>query len=171
MPPPAYTPTVPATDYSSLSTFRSILIVDSSGFTAGRSWEAISSALGAATPICASKDNDGISLYFLNQRFNALPAQHRTNAGSCSAVCQTAGDIFQRVLPCSTHPPSACLQSILTPYKNSLTRSKHLGEEKPLDVIAITDGQPSHDPESIIMQQTKQLECFKMPLYSSIRFY
>ncbi|KIW04818.1 hypothetical protein, variant [Verruconis gallopava] len=160
-PPPAYTPTVAyshaqatgsANDsdsdpYAFLSTFDTIFVIDDSGSMAGRSWTETQHALEAITPICTAHDADGIDLYFLN----APDSVYYRNVKDSSAV----REIFSMVRPRGQTPLGTKLNQILKPY---LARfEKNPETTKPINIIVITDGEPSDDPESVIIYAARKL--------------
>lgn len=87
------------TEFSFLSTFDTIFLIDDSSSMAGRSWRETREALKTVTPICTAYDADGIDLYFLNESDN-VEYKNIINP----AVVET---IFNNVRPGAEHPPAA----------------------------------------------------------------
>lgn len=173
-PPPAYTPgpaaqqtpnnaatsaTAPSSTaddpYSFLRTFDTIFLIDDSGSMAGRSWRETGKALEAITPICTQRDADGIDLYFLNHPDSSL----YKNVTSASTVVE----IFQTVRPYGGTPTGQRLNNILRPYLRKYERDPE--RTKPINVIVITDGEPSDDVESPIIAAARKLDKLEAPAW------
>ncbi|MCJ1335736.1 hypothetical protein MMC09_001009 [Bachmanniomyces sp. S44760] len=200
-PPPAYTPsapqpqpqpqsstmpTIPTTTstednpYAFLSTFDTIFLIDDSGSMAGRSWRETAQALATITPICTAHDADGIDIFFLNHPDTPFAK----NVTSSSAVVE----LFQTVRPSGGTPTGSRLNSILKPYLRSLeiasmagttTGNSHSGSSgngietiKPLNIIVITDGVPSDDVESVIINAARKLDKWDAPAWQvGVQFF
>jgi uncharacterized protein YegL len=174
--PPAYTPgpaqshdaprsVTAATDsdpYAFLKSFDTIFLIDDSGSMAGRSWRETAEALSTITPICTERDADGIDIYFLNHPDSSL------YQGIKSA--STVVEIFQTVRPSGATPTGQRLHKILKPY---LQRYEHAPDTtKPINIIVITDGEPSDDVESPIIQTAKKLDKLDAPAWQvGIQFF
>lgn len=177
-PPPAYTPNhiAPAAAaplptsgaaikddrYAFLSSFDTVFLIDDSGSMAGRSWRETAQALASITPICTAHDADGIDLYFLNARDN--PWYRNITAPS------TVTEIFSAVRPQGGTPTGQRLTQILKPY---LARYKANPDgTKPLNIIVITDGEPSDDVESPIIDVAKKLDKLDAPAWQiGVQFF
>ena len=143
---------------------------------AGRSWRETAKALSAITPICTSHDADGIDILFLNHR-NPLAT---TGAGGYTNITTTAAveRLFNAVHPVGGTPTGTRLQHILKPYllqlEDALERTAH-GHDvtvKPLNIIVITDGVPTDDVESVIVQAAKRLDGIQAePWQVGIQFF
>jgi uncharacterized protein YegL len=176
--PPAYTPgpaqtttvdeprsVVAATDadpYAFLKSFDTVFLIDDSGSMAGRSWRETGKALETITPICTQRDADGIDIYFLNHPDSSL-YKNITTAG-------TVVEIFQTVRPSGATPTGQRLNKILKPYLQRY--EKRPESTKPINIIVITDGEPSDDVESPIIQAAKQLDKLDAPAWQvGIQFF
>ncbi|KAF1939924.1 hypothetical protein EJ02DRAFT_424428 [Clathrospora elynae] len=174
--PPAYTPG-PATNtdapqsasastdadpYAFLKSFDTIFLIDDSGSMAGRSWKETGAALETITPICVQRDTDGIDIYFLNHPDSYLYKN--------IATAGTVVEIFQTVRPSGATPTGQRLNKILKPY---LARyEKYPETTKPINIIVITDGEPSDDVESPIIQAAKKLDKLDAPAWQvGIQFF
>jgi hypothetical protein len=148
--------------YAFLSSFDTVFLIDDSGSMAGRSWRETSKALEAITPICTAHDADGIDIYFLNARDSAW--YHNITTPS------TVTEIFSAVRPQGGTPTGTRLNQILKPY---LTRFAANPEgTKPLNIIVITDGEPSDDVESPIINAAKKLDKLDAPAWQvGIQFF
>jgi uncharacterized protein YegL len=182
-PPPAYTPpanppslgqavattaipvaSTPDDRYAFLSSFDTIFLIDDSGSMAGRSWRETLAALRAITPICTAHDADGIDIIFLNHH-PANPADH------CNITTPEAVErIFTSVRPSGGTPTGIRLDNILRPY---LARYAENPEgTKPLNIIVITDGVPSDDVESVIINAAKKLDRADAPAWQvGVQFF
>ena len=164
--PPAYTPPVASTQddqYAFLSSFDTVFLIDDSGSMAGRSWRETAGAISAITPICTAHDADGIDIYFLNAR----DSSEYKNIKSSADVFR----IFESVRPYGGTKTGERLCNILTPY---LRRIDQEGVEnvKPLNIIVITDGVPSDDPETEIKRAMRKLEKVDAPMWQvGIQFF
>jgi uncharacterized protein YegL len=175
--PPAYTPgpaqqtnvgapssMTASTDgdpYAFLASFDTVFLIDDSGSMAGSSWEETSKALATIAPICTARDEDGIDVYFLNHPDSSL-YKRITKA-------ETVVEIFQTVKPAGATPTGQRLYKILKPY---LQRYEKNSEIKPINVIVITDGKPSDDVESAIIQVATKLDELDAPAWQvGIQFF
>ena len=164
-PPPAYAAATTAQasssasndsdPYAFLTQFDTVFLIDDSGSMIGRSWRETQKALEAVTPICTAHDADGIDLYFLNAPDN--PWYHNVTSAS------TVAEIFSAVRPRGGTFLGQRLNNILKPY---LTRcTANLEATKPINIIVITDGEPSDDPESVIINAAKKLDKMDAPAW------
>jgi hypothetical protein len=159
--------------YAFLSTFDTVFVIDDSGSMAGSSWREVSEALRAILPICTSHDKDGIDLFFLNHRSGSPAPEGKAADGYYNVTHpERVQDIFRRASPRSMTPTGTRLQSILKPYVATLERAADMAAIKPVNVIVITDGQPSDDPEAVIVQQARKLDRIDAPPYQvGIQFF
>lgn len=164
----------PEDKYAFLNTFDTIVVIDDSGSMAGRSWRETRDALRAITPICTSHDADGIDLYFLNHRSRESTPNGKAPGGYYNIrSADQVQQLFEHVRPGGATPTGTRLQHILKPYVASLARRPNNMEEvKPVNVIVITDGCPTDDPEAIIVQHAKKLDRLEAPPYQvGIQFF
>ncbi|MCJ1314546.1 hypothetical protein MMC25_008228 [Agyrium rufum] len=165
-PPPAYQPFITtATDdpFAFLSTFDTVFLIDDSGSMAGASWRQTGEAIAAITPICTSHDTNGIDIYFLNHT-DSSEYKNLKAATDVQAV-------FQSVRPYGGTPTGTKLNAILKPYLVELEK-KGVEKVKPLNIIVITDGVPSDDVESVIINVAKKLDKFDAPAWQvGIQFF
>lgn len=148
--------------FAFLGTFDTVFLIDDSGSMAGRSWREVAAALKSITPICTAHDADGIDIYFLNKA-DEPQFRHITSP-------EEVDRIFGRVRPQASTPTGTRLNAILKPYLKDLEQR---GDSvKPLNIIVITDGQPSDDPESIIINAAKKLDALEAPPWQvGIQFF
>ena len=141
--------------YAFLTQFDTVFLIDDSGSMVGRSWRETQKALEAITPICTAHDADGIDLYFLNAPDN--PWYHNVTSAS------TVAEIFSAVRPRGGTFLGQRLNNILKPYLARCTAN--LEATKPMNIIVITDGEPSDDPESVIINAAKKLDKMDAPAW------
>ncbi|PCD20151.1 hypothetical protein AU210_016726 [Fusarium oxysporum f. sp. radicis-cucumerinum] len=78
--------------------------------------------------------------------------------------------LFKSVRPCGSTPTGSRLHSILKPYVAHLSRrAANVDSTKPVNIIVITDGSPSDDPESIIVHHAKKLDQIEAPPHQALR--
>ncbi|EXK25923.1 hypothetical protein FOMG_17490 [Fusarium oxysporum f. sp. melonis 26406] len=160
--------------YAFLSTFDTIFIIDDSGSMAGRSWREVREALRTIAPICTSHDPDGIDVYFLNHRSPAVGTGVQSPGGYFQIRdANQVQYLFESVQPCGATPTGSRLHSILKPYVAHLSRrAANVGSTKPVNIIVITDGCPTDDPESIIIHHAKKLDQIEAPPHQvGIQFF
>ena len=123
---------------------------------AGRSWRETSQAIASIAPICTAHDKDGIDIYFLNAPDSA-DYKNITRADEVQRI-------FQTVRPSGGTFTGSKLNAILKPYLRECEAKKsNLESVKPLNIIVITDGVPSDDPESVIVAHAKKLDKIEAP--------
>lgn len=140
---------------------------------AGRSWREVQAALSSITPICTAHDADGVDIYFLNHRSlaSASPSQGKAAGGYTNVTGVAAvNHIFTTVRPGGMTPTGTRLNQILKSY---LRRYEQAVEQaggdpdatdvKPINLIMITDGVPSDDPESVLLSVAQKLDKLEAP--------
>lgn len=148
--------------YAFLKSFDTIFLIDDSGSMAGRSWRETGKALETITPICTERDADGIDIYFLNHPDSSI----YKNVTTASTVIE----IFQTVRPAGATPTGQRLQKILKPYLQQFERNPET--TKPINLIVITDGEPSDDVEAPIIACAKKLDKLDAPAWQvGIQFF
>jgi len=126
---------------------------------AGRSWRETRLALQAITPICVAQDRDGIDVQFLNHE------GVYTNIVDAGMINR----IFDSVRPSAATPTGIRLDQILKAY---LGRYEADRKTKPLNLIVITDGVPSDDVESPIIDAARKLDQLSAPAWQvGIQFF
>lgn len=130
---------------------------------AGRSWRETRDALMAIAPIITQYDDDGIDIYFFN--YPDHPSHHNvTSAAQVEAI-------FNKVQPRGGTPTGTKLNTIIKPYLREI-EAKGIDNKKPLNIIVITDGVPSDDPESVILAACKKLDKWDAPSHQiGIQFF
>lgn len=169
----AITVTTPEDQYAFLSSFDTIFLIDDSGSMVGRSWREVQSALSSITPICTAHDADGVDIYFLNHRspYPASQSQGKASGGYANVKDVTAVDrIFTSVRPGGMTPTGTRLNHILKAYLRHYEAAVERAggdpdatDVKPINVIMITDGVPSDDPESVLLSVAQKLDRLEAP--------
>lgn len=165
--------TTPEDQYAFLSSFDTIFLIDDSGSMAGRSWREVQSALSSITPICTAHDADGVDLYFLNHR-SSVSAGGGKAAGGYPGVRDASAveRVFSRARPGGMTPTGTRLNHILKAYlrryEAAVARAggdpDAAGDDcKPINVIVITDGVASDDPESVLLSVAQRLDRIEAP--------
>ncbi|KAN0079568.1 hypothetical protein V8E54_004782 [Elaphomyces granulatus] len=168
--------------YEFLREFDTIFVVDDSSSMRGRRWKEAEEAIAAIAPICTQYDPDGIDIYFLNHRNNNSSA-----LGSYDNITTASGvqRIFKSVHPAGATPFGRRLHQILEPYMTRVEAMAAATDEggnltnlltavRPLNIIAITDGEFTDDAESIIVRTAKRLDsgkCKAVPWQVGIQFF
>lgn len=148
--------------YAFLSSFDTIFLIDDSGSMAGSRWRETSQALETILPICTQRDTNGIDIFFLNHRDS--PFHHNITSAA------TVREIFQTVRPGGGTPTGQRLNGILKPY---LRRYEANSDAiKPINIICITDGEPSDDVESPLIAAAKKLDKLDAPAWQvGVQFF
>ncbi|KAF7716107.1 Uncharacterized protein PECH_006530 [Penicillium ucsense] len=153
--------------FAFLADFDTIFLVDDSASMSGARWKEAEKAISAIAPICTQHDADGIDIYFLNHRNHT----DESSAGAYTHVT-TASDvrtIFRSVRPVGSTPLGHRLHQILYPYlwrvqamqTSPATNGGQIEPAtyvKPVNIIAITDGEFTDDAESIIIRVAQTLD-------------
>ena len=127
---------------------------------AGSRWGQVQDALAVIAPICAERDEDGIDVWFLNDK-KVWP--NRRNAGDII-------EIFQEAQPRGQTFTGKRLYEMLTPYLAGYKRNP--SGTKPVNVIVITDGEAHDDVAGVIMDIAKKLDKWEAPPWQvGIQFF
>ncbi|KAJ9245263.1 hypothetical protein DTO169E5_1130 [Paecilomyces variotii] len=167
--------------YAFLKEFDTIFVVDDSSSMTGWRWQEAEQAISAIAPVCTQFDPDGIDIYFLNHR----NARDRSHGGAYLNVKTAEGvrNIFHSVAPCGPTPYGKRLLQILQPYLVRVEKMAAATDDvgalrdpalavRPLNIIAITDGEFTDDAESVIVDAAKRLDrCRAVPWQVGIQFF
>ncbi|KAJ4859032.1 hypothetical protein T069G_07299 [Trichoderma breve] len=141
--------------FAFLSYFDTVFVIDDSGSMTGKSWEEVAGVLRAITPICTTHDKDGIDLYFLNHKSK----KEKTPEGKAPygyyniETPEEITEIFDKVKP-------------------NGDKSRDIDDVKPINIIVITDGEPSDDPNPVITKYAKDLDRLDAPVHQvGIQFF
>jgi hypothetical protein len=169
--------------YAFLSTFDTIFLIDDSGSmrltdrgaTKSR-WLQARDCIEMIAPICASHDEDGLDIYFINHK-SRRPADEANGKGPDGYLgTQTpleVKEIFSSASPTGGTLTGKRLRSIIQPYMNYLEKNKSdLDACKPVNLIVITDGQAQDDVESVVISAAKKLDALDAAPYQlGIQFF
>lgn len=167
--------------YSFLKEFNTIFLIDDSlSMKAERRWEETQKAISAILPICMEHDDDGIDVYFLNHRTQDPGDESRGVAGTGYRNVQDAQvvkNMFKFVRPSMATPTGMRLDHILRAYLRNYEAQVHLNDGNvycvpPINIIVITDGQPTDEPGEIIAQAARVLDEMRAPPHQiGIQFF
>lgn len=143
--------------------YDTIIIMDDSSSMAGSLWKEAKQALATLADVASQYDANGVDIHFLN------------HYGSMTGVTDSKAihEQFANLRPCGPTPIGHRLDVILGDYFRSLDAAKRKEDAgdyfarkqiKPVNVIVITDGAPTDDPESVIVSFAKRLDADKWPL-------
>jgi uncharacterized protein YegL len=159
-PVPAQANAAPAADdaYAFLDKFDTVFLIDDSGSMAGGLWRQTADALMTITPICTAHDADGIDIHFLN---------HPKSYNNVTSPT-TVREIFQTVRPGGATPTGLRLQDLFEEYfKNYQPKVT-----KPMNIICITDGAPTDDDESPLIEAARKLDKLEAPAWQlGVQFF
>lgn len=162
-----------------LGEFDTILVVDDSSSMIGSRWAEVEKALAAFAPVIAQYNKNGIDMYFLNHR---NPSTESTTGAYTNITTGSVEHIFNSFHPRGTTPVGKRLSQILRPYLQRVEKMAAATNfdgvltdptlfVKPLNIIAITDGEFTDDAESIIIDTAKTLDrCRTVPWQVGIQF-
>ncbi|KAI5837916.1 hypothetical protein DFP73DRAFT_531376 [Morchella snyderi] len=167
--------------YDFLRSFDTVFIIDdSASMEAFTRWSDTRIALETIATIATKYDTDGIDIHFLNST-----KHDARNVKSAAEVHR----LFDRVQPGGITPIATCLDRILRDYLDSYAavRTSSPGSPpmtplspgfntaqypKPLNIIILTDGEPTDDPESVIVDAARRLDMLNAPLHQvGIQFF
>lgn len=146
--------------YTFLSNIDTVFLIDDSGSMAGTNWLETGKALELITSICTSRDADGIDIHFLNH-----PNLYKNVKTEDEVI-----HIFDTVQPGGGTPTGQRLYKILKPYLARYEAKP--STTKPVNLIVITDGSPSDDVESSIIEVAEKLDALEAPAWQvGIQFF
>ncbi|KAJ1308347.1 hypothetical protein OPQ81_004057 [Rhizoctonia solani] len=137
-------------------------LIDDSGSMAGSRWNEARDALTGLAHHALKHDQDGIEIFFLNNVYSGKAVRNE----------EEVRQLFYSVKPGGGTPTGHRLEQILTDYitKIEAAKTKSGGADplqsgiKPLNLIVITDGEPSDDPESVIVAAARRLDAGQFSL-------
>jgi uncharacterized protein YegL len=132
--------------YAFLSKFDTVFLIDDSGSMAGSRWKETMRAVEAIAPICTKYDKDGIDIHFLN---------HKTAYENVTSAAKVSS-IFNSVSPQGMTFSGEKLDDLTRPYLKRL--QKNIDNTKPMNIIFITDGEPSDEPDLVLISIAKKLD-------------
>ncbi|KAG6854465.1 hypothetical protein C0991_006544 [Blastosporella zonata] len=162
-----------------LTRYNIILLVDDSlSMAQEQRWEKAQIAFKQLADTACKYDNDGIDVYFMDSKvvgtfkvnIDFTPKRRHTNEQPLSQSSQDIEKVFNYVAPVANHTPMGMrLDSILRPYLHALEEAHKLDPVnfrgiKPINIVILSDGLPSDDPESIIVQAAQRLDAMRCPM-------
>ncbi|KAG2115496.1 hypothetical protein DEU56DRAFT_761685 [Suillus clintonianus] len=146
-----------------LRQYDTIIIMDDSSSMRGSLWKEAKQALAELVEVASQYDANGVDIYFLN------------HYGSMTEVTdpKVVHEKFANLKPNGATPIGHRLEAILGHYFRDLDVAKRQEDAgdylarkkiKPVNMVIITDGQPTDDPESVIVSFAKRLDVDKWPL-------
>jgi hypothetical protein len=145
-----------------LRDYDTVFLVDDSGSMAGGRWREAKSAVDGVVKHAMKYDDDGVDIYFLNSK----------TSGKGMKRSRDVELLFAGVRPSGATPTGARLDKLLKEYKQELEAAYKQGQRtggdcytvKPLNLVVITDGAPTDDPESALVSFAKYLDKYDFPL-------
>ncbi|KHO01928.1 von Willebrand factor [Metarhizium album ARSEF 1941] len=160
--------------FANLANFDTILLIDDSASMSGSRWREAELALKSIAEIIARYDEDGIDIYFLNHKSeNSPPDNSKARNGYYNVKSKyDVESIFNRARPYGATYTGKRLEQILIPYMKQLSKAKDMDDVKPINLIVITDGEPSDNPAQAIVQTAHELDKLYAPSYQvGIQFF
>ena len=164
-----------------LSQFDTIFLIDDSMSMWGSCWEEAEAALAAIAPVCTAYDKDGVDVYFLNHMSGE--GDEAGSAGTGYRNVRSAAQVA-RLFRSVGEPEGRTtltgmrLQRILQAYVTHYERVDKAGggnaaaSVKPINIIVVTDGEPTDEPGDVIRQFAKRLDKRAAPPYQvGIQFF
>ncbi|TXT12838.1 hypothetical protein VHUM_01239 [Vanrija humicola] len=140
-----------------LRDYDTVFLVDDSTSMAGERWEQAKAAIMGVVVQAVQYDEDGLDVYFLNSK----------RVGKDLRTAEDVEDVFAGLKPHGATPIGLRMESILRDYMARLERSTanpEEGEVKSMNLIVVTDGAPTDDPESVLISIAKRLDRGDYPL-------
>ncbi|KAG9036861.1 hypothetical protein FRB95_007706 [Tulasnella sp. JGI-2019a] len=137
-----------------LKFYDSVFLVDDSGSMEGSRWTEAKASLIAVADEAMRFDTDGIELLFFNSKLR------KNNIKGEDAML----DLFKQVSPDGGTPTGARLDAVLGEYIGKLDAAigkPEYEKMKLLDLICITDGEPTDDPEPVLLKWAAYLKSKK----------
>ncbi|KAG8775974.1 hypothetical protein FRC12_001168 [Ceratobasidium sp. 428] len=137
-----------------LRKYDSVFLVDDSGSMAGQRWTEACNALKFIADEALQYDLDGIGLLFLN---SPLTAENLKGQDEMQKI-------LNNVSANGGTPTGARLDAVLGKYigkLDSTVNTPAYGAIKPLDLIVITDGEPTDEPQPVLEKWAAHLDAKK----------
>ncbi|KAG8775848.1 hypothetical protein FRC12_001237 [Ceratobasidium sp. 428] len=147
---------------SQLSRYDTQFLIDDSRSMKRSRWTEAGNALAGLAATALQYDDDGIEIFLLNA----------VNAGKTVKTEQDVQQLFASITHSAGTPTGRRLDELLTAYIIRLEAAKQKAGSvdfattgiKPLNLIVITDGEPSDDPKSVIVAAARRLDTGRFPL-------
>ncbi|KAG8949731.1 hypothetical protein FRC04_008271 [Tulasnella sp. 424] len=148
-------------DLKILAQYDTIFVIDDSGSMQGERWNSAKDALKELANLAKEWDSNGIDIYFLNSASTGIGIKTQ----------EEVDELFTKVAPEGWTPTGATLNSLITPYVESLPldpRAPGAVPVKPRNYIVITDGEATDEGDErlkpVILKLMKMLDGRKAPL-------
>ncbi|KAI9513382.1 hypothetical protein F5148DRAFT_1301986 [Russula earlei] len=154
----------------SFADFKLVVIVDDSDSMDGPLWHEARDALAGVAELSRLKGGEGLDIYCLNN--NPLPARSPSKPlvfdfpsniklfpGQSESEVR---DFFNIIVPEGQTPIGAKLRQILDYYVPRI--EDPILNSKPISILIITDGVPTDDPKSVIVEFARRLDAKNVPL-------
>lgn len=173
-------------DFKFLETFDTEFLIDDSASMYGRRWREVGEALVSVVPVCTKHDSDGVGVWFLNkkERRNEYRNVTRAREDEPGTGVSVQGLFQQRRPDGDATLTGTRLREILNRYVRRCERIEAENERraeqgldpldlpKPINIIVITDGQASDDPESVLREMAGRLDAIRAPPYQvGVQFF
>lgn len=149
---PPFCSTASAGSRLTLADFKLVVIVDDSDSMDGSLWPEARDALAGVAELSRLKGGDGLDIYCLNS------PQYRLDLRGEMEV----RNFFDNIIPEGQTPTGAKLREILNIYVPRIEDSTL--NHKPISILVITDGVPTDDPSSVIVEFARRLDVKNIPL-------
>lgn len=179
--------------YAFLTKFDTVVLVDDSYSMTGARWEEVAQALRAIAPICTKYDKDGIDICFLNHKREYKNVYSATRVSDIFASVRPSGATFtgqrlRKILTGYLNEYASAVQKVLREHPGATSIADFVYDEeeddahggrnvtrtlpKPLNIIVLTDGEPSDDVESVIIAAARKLDKLDAPAWQiGIQFF
>ncbi|KAJ8482299.1 hypothetical protein ONZ45_g14999 [Pleurotus djamor] len=140
-----------------LRKYDTVLIVDDSGSMLGSKWRQARKALVALANMAGKYDADGIDIAFLNSDTVATGVKNGSEVDA----------LFDALSPFGHTPIGERLEALLLVYLARIEGAQRQGvlsSIKPVNYVVITDGEPTDDPETVIVAAAQRLDKGNFPL-------
>jgi len=130
-----------------------IIVDDSDSMEGDRRWDQTRDVLAVVAEASPQFDSDGLDLYFLNSDV------FRKHIRTRDEVIQ----LFNDVSPDGETPTGSRLEKVLNEYIYRLEQKSDPASLKMVNILIITDGDPTDDVESVIVNAAARLDRSQVP--------
>jgi hypothetical protein len=135
-----------------LSDFKLVVIIDDSDSMEGKLWAEARDALAGVAELSRLKGGEGLDIYCLNN------PKYQPDLRSELDV----NNFFNDIYPEGQTPIGERLRQILDIYVPRI--EDPASDRKPISILVITDGVPTDDPKSVIVEFARRLDEKNVPL-------
>ena len=159
----------------------------------GARWEEVAEALRAIAPICTKYDKDGIDICFLNHKREYKNVCNAARVSDIFASVRPSGATFtgqrlKKILTGYLAEYASAVQKVMREHPGVTSIADLVYDDdddddangknvartlpKPLNIIVLTDGEPSDDVESVIIAAARKLDKLDAPAWQvGIQFF